>query len=54
MTEADITALETVGWDERTIHDAVQVCAYFNYINRVAHALGVDHEDFIDHAGRPI
>jgi hypothetical protein len=26
------------------IHDAVQVIAYFNYINRVADALGVDPE----------
>ena len=52
MGPADIDALRAVGWDERAIHDATQVCAYFNYINRIADALGVDHEDFIDEGGR--
>ena len=54
MGPADIDALRAVGWDERAIHDATQVCAYFNYINRIADALGVEHEDFIDEAGRAI
>ena len=31
----------------RRIHDAVQVIGYFNYITRVADALGVEREDFI-------
>jgi hypothetical protein len=26
----------------------VQVIAYFNYINRIAHALGVESETFLD------
>jgi uncharacterized peroxidase-related enzyme len=52
MGPDDIDRLRGVGWDERAIHDATQVCAYFNYINRIADALGVDHEDFIDEAGR--
>ena len=37
-------SLRKVGWSDRTIHDAVQVIAYFNYINRVADALGVEME----------
>ena len=31
-------------FSDRDILDAVQVIAYFNYINRVADALGVDPE----------
>lgn len=48
---SDVDPLRAVGWSDRAIHDAVQVCSYFNYINRIAEALGVDHEDFIDEAG---
>lgn len=45
--EPDLAALRTVGLDDRGIHDTVQVIAYFNYINRVADALGVEPEAFI-------
>ena len=47
MTPADLDRLREAGFDDRAIHDAVQVIAYFNYITRVADALGVDREDFI-------
>ena len=47
MTEADILSLRKAGLDDIAIHDATQVIAYFNYINRVADALGVEREDFI-------
>lgn len=50
--EADIQHLRDAGWDDRAISDAVQVCAYFNYINRVADGLGVDDEEWLDDAGR--
>jgi uncharacterized peroxidase-related enzyme len=40
----DIEALRAAGWSDAAIHDALQVVAYFNYINRIAHALGVDDE----------
>ena len=53
-TAEDVAALRGAGWDDRAIHDAVQVCAYFNYINRVADALGVQPEEWIDEAGRPL
>ena len=41
-----IAALRRCGLDDRAIHDATQVVAYFNYINRVASALGVEQETF--------
>ena len=40
----DIGALRTHGLSDRDILDAVEVIAYFNYINRVADALGIDPE----------
>ena len=44
MAEADVQRLRDAGWDDRAIHDATQVVAYFNYINRIADGLGVDPE----------
>lgn len=41
---ADVAALRAHGFDDVAIHDAAQVIAYFNYINRVADCLGVDLE----------
>ncbi|HWP38724.1 MAG TPA: hypothetical protein VNL18_14355 [Gemmatimonadales bacterium] len=48
---ADLDALRSHGFDDRAIHDAVQVIAYFNYITRVADALGVEAETFIQKWG---
>lgn len=53
MLPADLDALRLAGLDDRAIHDAVQVIAYFNYINRVADSLGVEPEDFIKPWGKP-
>jgi rubrerythrin len=44
MKEDDVRALRAAGLDDRAIHDADQVVAYFSYINRVADGLGVDLE----------
>lgn len=44
IREADVEALRRAGFDDVAIHDAVQVVAYFNYINRVADAVHVDLE----------
>ncbi len=41
---ADVDVLREHGWDDAAIHDAIQVIAYFNYINRVAEAVGVEPE----------
>ena len=44
MRPADLDTLRAVGLDEGTIVDAVHVIGWFNHINRVADALGVDLE----------
>ena len=46
-TAEDIDQLRQHGFDDRSIHDAVQIISFFNYINRVAEALGVEPESFI-------
>lgn len=44
MTHEDCKRLRVVGLTDRDILDAVEVISYFNYINRVADALGIDPE----------
>ena len=51
--EEDVIRLRGLGWSDRAITDAVQVCAYFNYINRIAEGLGVDDEEWLGEDGRP-
>ena len=41
---ADVEELRRHGWDDEAIHDAIQVIAYFNYINRIAEAVGIGPE----------
>jgi alkylhydroperoxidase family enzyme len=47
MAPADLDLLRAHGFEDTAIHDATQVVAYFNYITRIADALGVEPEDFI-------
>jgi uncharacterized peroxidase-related enzyme len=47
MSEEDLERLRQHGFDDRGIHDATLVIAYFNYINRIADSLGVEQEEFI-------
>ncbi len=44
LRRQDIETLRRHGFTDRDILDAVEVVAYFNYINRVADALGIDPE----------
>jgi uncharacterized protein YciW len=44
MTPEDLAPLRDQGLNDRDIHDATQVIGYFNYINRIADALGTDLE----------
>jgi uncharacterized peroxidase-related enzyme len=41
---ADADVLRGHGWDDVAIHDAIQVVGYFNYVNRIAEAVGIDPE----------
>jgi uncharacterized peroxidase-related enzyme len=41
MTQADADAVFAAGWDEDALHDAVLVCAMFNFMNRVVEGHGV-------------
>jgi uncharacterized peroxidase-related enzyme len=50
--DGDIEALRYHGFDDAGISSCVQVVSYFNYMNRIAEGLGIDHEDWIDGAGR--
>lgn len=47
MGQGDIDALRAHGFDDAQITIAVQVISYFNYINRIADALGVDPEPWM-------
>ncbi len=40
----DLDTLRKHGLSDRDILDTVEVISYFNYINRVADALGIDPE----------
>jgi alkylhydroperoxidase family enzyme len=44
VRKQDVDALREHGLNDRDILDAVEVIAYFNYINRIADALGIDPE----------
>jgi len=47
MAQADVDALRAAGLSDAAVHDASQVVSYFNYINRIADALGVELETFV-------
>jgi uncharacterized peroxidase-related enzyme len=56
ITGRDVDALREAGFDDRAIHDACAVVAYFAFVNRIADGLGVEMErpgDGSNPAGRP-
>jgi uncharacterized peroxidase-related enzyme len=40
----DVDRLRGLGWSDAAVHDAIQVVSYFNYVNRVADAVGIEDE----------
>ena len=44
MAAADVAVLRTAGFDDRAIHDACTIVAYFAFVNRIADGLGVELE----------
>jgi len=41
MSQADADQVFAAGWDEQALHDAVSVCALFNFMNRLVDGLGI-------------
>lgn len=52
MLPRDLDELRGHGFDDRAIHDAVQIVGFFNYITRIADTLGVEQEEFIQPWGK--
>ncbi len=48
MTAGDLETLRRLGFSEEAVMDAVQIIAFFNYITRVADALGLEPEAFLE------
>ncbi len=44
MTFDDVAALRRQGFDDRAIHEIVQIAALFNYYDRLADGLGIEPE----------
>jgi uncharacterized peroxidase-related enzyme len=44
VSATDADSLRSHGWSDAGIHDAIQVIAFFNYINRVAEGVGIEPE----------
>ena len=45
VSPADAEAVLAVGWEEQALHDAVSVCALFNFMNRFVNGLGITADD---------
>jgi uncharacterized peroxidase-related enzyme len=41
LTSADAEAVYAAGWTDRALHDAISVCALFNFMNRLVEGIGV-------------
>jgi uncharacterized peroxidase-related enzyme len=41
LVSADAEAVFAAGWDERTLHDAINVACLFNFMNRLADGHGI-------------
>ena len=54
VSDSEIAAVYAAGWDERALHDAVSVCALFNFMNRLVEGLGIsaDSSYYRTSAGR--
>jgi len=45
ITSSHIERLRSAGFDDRAIHDACAIVAYFAFVNRIADGLGVELEE---------
>ncbi|MCA1561625.1 MAG: peroxidase [Acidobacteria bacterium] len=44
MCASDVESLRSAGLDDRAVHDACAIVAYFAFVNRIADGLGVELE----------
>jgi uncharacterized peroxidase-related enzyme len=52
VTPTDAERVLEAGWDEQALHDAVSVCALFNFMNRFVDGLGITADpDYADLSG---
>lgn len=42
MAEEDVVQLRVAGFDDADVSDITAICAYFNMVNRIASALGIE------------
>lgn len=54
MTDADAEAVFAAGWDDRALHDAVNVACLFNFMNRLLEGHGVKGEAAMFEARGPM
>ena len=47
IIDSDVKAVFDAGWSEQALHDAITVCALFNFMNRVVDGHGVVTNDSI-------
>jgi uncharacterized peroxidase-related enzyme len=53
ITQADADEVLAAGWNEQALHDAVLVCALFNFMNRLVEGLGISAgPDYFAKSGR--
>ncbi len=45
MTQSDADAVFAAGWDETALHQAVLICARFNFMNRFVDGHGLDYTE---------
>lgn len=50
LSRADAEAVFAAGWNERALHDAIAVCARFNFMNRMVmgHGIAAEPEEFME------
>jgi len=41
LTSADAEAVFAAGWNDKALHDAISVCALFNFMNRLVEGIGI-------------
>ena len=52
-TEAEAKSVLEAGWPEQALHDAVAVCALYNFMNRLVEGLGIEADAaYVEAAGQ--